>query len=336
MATRTSNRNHPVLSEYYPVLADLIGIYWHFHKDLLAAGSLNFAMGTEENNNFKLVPFDIEQAVAMHEAKRKRHPFNVFGAFTDAVALSMVRSWKLFLREGGATLEYIFPDEELPIPEETRRYANPYVLGLINDAVELEKRHPDHVSAIGGERALSGLVKDGIYTGALIASHLKILQGEHYHPHAPVQASKIRVENIIVLAEELGLKRDSGFDQWESTSGNYTLLDDSKLGLDRDRLRELGLGDALGCPASIRMSAEATAFLQTSGIEVSGKTVTQELAEMIPAQFDHYVGEWYRGLSPERQRSLIDPELARIMSGEARRTALEERSTRCPNGKERM
>ena len=72
MTSPTSNRNIPEFTEYYQTLADIIGIFWQFHKERVESGNIDFAY-MYDPDTFRLIPFDPQIKV---DSWRKNNNFD--------------------------------------------------------------------------------------------------------------------------------------------------------------------------------------------------------------------------------------------------------------------
>lgn len=229
-------------------------------------------------------------------------------------------SWQQFLEGLGADYTGSFLGGT-SIPESARRFMDPYVRYLIGRAGVLGK----DLSKVGLRDGYSvkSLVGAGIATGAEVTTQLRAVFGEEFRPIMTVMISKVRLADVENARRGVGLtKKRLGSHEG---GAEYSLLDNSPQGLNRERLKELGLGDALGCPASMKVSQETKEFLKERGVDVSSITMLEDFATMTADEFDHYVGEWYRGLSAPQRKLFVESETRRVIDGTARRAAIEGR-----------
>lgn len=333
MFSPSSNRNNPKFVEYYQTLADVIGIFWEFHKRRIQSGNIEFAL-TEHPETRKLVPFNPLLKTDLWQKGGNLHPHKVLEDFSDAVLETHQGSWQQFL-EGLGRDSIKGSLAEVEVPEGAKKFFDPYIEGLIvrveQLGTELSRVHFKEGFSI------SSLGNAGFNTGTMVTTQLIGLFGDEFRPLTAVLISKVRLEDVGLARKEVGLPAISLKGEFEIPLGDYSLLDNSPLGLNRDRLRELGLGDTLGCPAGMKISHETQEFLVSKGVSLSGKTMLEEFAGMMSEQFDRYLGFWYRGLTTLQRQTLIDPETERVLAGEVRRLALQENDLpRCPYSKERI
>ncbi len=123
-------RNNPLHEEYSQALADVIGVFWKFHKDRLDCGNLAFALEYDPTKH-AYAPFDPQTKVA-----QRQRP--IIADFANALRITMQSSWRQYLCEFGIkpfVKERV--DIPIPVPESSKRFVDQYALGLINNANEL-------------------------------------------------------------------------------------------------------------------------------------------------------------------------------------------------------
>jgi hypothetical protein len=323
--TSTSNRENPKIVAYYQNQADILGIFWQFHKERLEAGNIEFAM----------VPkYEGGPAVSFNPALRAAQlvepdgmEYDVLFDFTNAVYDTMAGSWQQFLANLGLyhTKELL---ADVKIPNRLQRF---FTADITNLARRTEKQTVEYRTAANSE-SLSSIGNAGMNTGAMATVQLYALLREQFTPKPAIMMSKVSLNYLNPALSEIGIP-DEAEDGTVLIEGTYTLLEDSALGIDRKRLRKFGLGFNLGCPASMNISDDAKSFLQRIDVNMGDTTMLDEFAAMVPLQMDRYVGVWYGGLTERVRQRLIDPENRRILSGELREKLFG--IPRCPYGKER-
>lgn len=326
-----TNRDDPKFVEYYQTLADIIGIFWQFHKRRIEMGNIPFAAkwNTRLGMHGKYDP-QAEVSEYTDVGASRRH--KVIEDFAYATRLTFEASWIQYLRELGYGFDISPLDNEVSfldadgvrIPEEVLSLVDPYLNEII-DRAQLMGEELSEVSLID-KFSVQRIVDAGANTGARVTSQLVGLFGEDFEPASSLIISKVALDNVAFARKEIGLVMSKKPDV-DNRSLDYSLLDDSKVGLNRNRLKEWGLGRVLGCPAGIPISEEAREFLRDKGVVVEA-TMLEEFAEVTSVQFDEAIGSWFRGLSPEYSREVIEAEDLRILSGEARRVAVEENTGR--------
>jgi hypothetical protein len=325
----SSNRDNPNLVAYYQDLADILGIFWQFHKERIQSGNIALALQNDYEAG-TVVPFD-----SMHKIERWRRHGNfrthkITQDFAESVKSTMQASWQQFLA-GLGTHSIKAMLDNVPVPEDQRRFFDQYTRDLAVRADEGVKKYSR--ADLRDDTSLSGVGEAGMHIGSEATVQLCAIFGDEFKPNSALLLSKINQNDVGDGLKEIGLLRR--FDQSVGgASPEYTLLDNSSSGLNRERLRELGLGSTLGCPAAMRVSSETEGYLRSKGVTPSTPTMLEDFAVMTSEQFNHSVREMYAGLTHRQKQTFIDPEQNRILSGEARKVATSERRS-CPYGKEK-
>lgn len=336
MTSSGSNRNNPTIVGAYKALADVIGIFWQFHDERIRLGNIPFAATTEYGKRFPPVPFTPQRLIDESRGRPGITTLNPIRNFNEAVLETMDSSFQQFLVGNKVVTPRPHFLQRTEIPEPTKRFFHPFVTQRIQEAVtlfdDIYPTPPELVYGMTERRArevvtqrFGNRVRQGMRTGSNVTTQLHLLFGEEFRPRMAIAISKISLEHLADGTNEIGL---------DEKNRSYTLLDNSTLGLDRKRLRELDAGDTLGCPASMKVSPEAEIFLEQRGVDVSDTTMLDDFSAKLPARVELHMGDWFRGLSPaEREMIRIAPDELSILTGEARRSALEIRESQgCPYG----
>ncbi len=329
MTSVMSNRNDPKFVEYYQLLADIIGIFWQFHKERVNSENIEFAYQYDTDARGEqppYIPFNSARKIASYHKARNYNTHRVVEDFGEDIGHTLNASWEQFLELNNMPyIDHLL--KGVPVVESARRFADSYVHTLMKRAEVLGKE----LSKVGlrDGYSIEGIVHAGVVTGSEVTTHLRGLFGEEFRPIIALIISKVRLDNIIETRRAVGITRDMGGGH-EGTP-NYNLLDNSTIGLNREKLKMLGLGDTLGCPAGMKVSKQTRDFLLQRSVDVSETTMLEEFALMTVDKFDHYLGDWFRGLIPIQRQTLIEPETLRVLEGIARRDALEANEiSQCP------
>ncbi len=347
MLSPDSNRNDPRFVEYYQTLADIIGIFWQFHKERVESGNIEFTYMKEfQYPGYNFIPFDPQVKANKYPTLKEKYlggllyknisTYNVVENFGMETSSTLIASWMQFL-EGVGTIDHLpnFLNGMPEPPESLQRFMSPYARSLIDKAGDLGKDLSK--VELTNKYEVGAVVSAGMNTGTKVTTQLRALFDEDFKTIMPVILSKVRLGDIEEARTEIGIKSSRSVNTGDA---NYNLLDNSKYGLDVERLKEFGLGDTLGCPASMKVSEPAKQFLKECGVEVSG-TMLEDFAGVASEKFEHYVGSWYRDLSPREQRKLVEPETRKILDGDVLKEARQKSQTKleCPyrsGSRERM
>lgn len=314
MASPDSNKNNPQFVEYYQTLADIIGIFWQWHKQRIQSGNIELTLQLDESQ--KYISFD-PQLFGEAYAKEEK-PCNIIDILSDEIYMTLSQSFLQFRDRIGyqdrERLDDVQLHKQFPQPDKDSKddaYSDAYVRDLFVKARDLGKsldKKPEEFS-------LSKIVLNGMGTGPDIATMLRAINGEAYQI-APTLVSKIRIDSLPAVKADLGIRRKPEY----SATPPYSLLNDSPQGVDTAKLRELGRGYTLGCPGAMKVSETTELFLRTTcGIRGEIQPMVMEFSSMVGREFDRYLDNWYRELSAENRVRYIDTETRRILDGDVRR-----------------
>ncbi len=321
-----SNRNDPRFVQYYQDLADIIRIFWEFHKIRMSREEVYFASisaeGNGQANPRARLPFHPQVEIESDGALGRKRKRDVIMDYSFAIELSLHTSWKQFLN---------IPNHQLPA-EYDAITKNPYLLSLLDRASTVGS-FISTVDRDSGTFSLQDIVERGITTGVDASNQLASIFGEAFTPLTALVISKVRIRNTRTILEGIGVALNTG------SPSTHELLDpDSKTKLVMKELRELGYGDTLGCPASKRPSAECMAFLQkvlpaygVKETKLEG-TMLDEFAIYTAASYKKDIKDWYDRLSDEQRLEWIDSYTRARIEGKVSQS-LEEGGTeaaRCP------
>lgn len=324
-----SNLQNPDQREYYRALADVISVFWQFHKERVTTGNLDFAVN---DNAGRLERFNPQKMLELRMAMNGPDKLRIIEEFTSAAGFGVVGSWRQFLYGTNPRFWNIILLPTKPIPEASRRFMDGYSSSLID---KVNKIAEDPTKNIPRKPYIFNLVTQGLNTGLDIATQLSAIFGTEFNPKIAIAISKTRFEDLKETNKAVGLERDKDGKCTENYS--YDLIDGAeRLGLNKEGLKELGLGDVLGCPASMKVSDPTRRYLEGKGVQVVG-TMLEDFTRMTSEKFEETVGKWYRGLSQER-RGFVHPEDRRILDGQVLEESKKFRAEgKCPylRGKER-
>lgn len=320
MAKPVTRKNSANLG-YYQNLADIIGIFWQFHKARIADESISFACMSYKSPSGKRIFTDYDASF-----RSRIRPYRVLKDFGLGISHTMDYSWQQFLQSLGRGYNSLPEELTMPVSDSAQRFIDPEFIGpLLDNATELIPDSRDH-------KELKDLVSPGITTGVVVPLQLRGIFGEDFNPRTAIILSKVSLNFIPKIDQGIGMTFDENGNRVDQDPPEYALLNNSAQGVNHTLLREYGLGRVLGCPASMKVSEKTRLFLEGKGIR-SPRIVTTELAEMIDDKFDPYIGNWYRGLGPEARRAIIDPETIKILDGDIRRSIKPEGQCPYPLGR---
>lgn len=321
-----SNKADPAFVDYAKnTMADVIGIFWHLHKARMVEG-LPFSVSNEKG-----IAADFDPEFQYTFALRPR-PFDIIQSYASGIDQSLNNTWTLMLEEFGLRKPHPLPNRRYGPPLSDAQkdiFCGQYVHTLIERA---QDQWQDRSKVKFRMRDVAEVISAAFNTGSHVPTQLTaVLRKDLTEPiivEDIVTFSKVSIDHIQQGRLEIGLP-----DQFDRhIPRKYTLYDDSHRGLDKERLLELGLGNAVGCPAALLLSTKSESYLRDKGVSVSRKSSLREFAEMVPGEFKRSVGDWYEGLSDANRAKYLDETSLDILSGETYRSAKEDFRRRIAEG----
>lgn len=325
-----SDRNDPGSKRYFQKTADLIAIFWLFHKELLRTGQAEFSYSFDEYTHME--PFSPSAEIKEERSHGGNDPIDIVRKYSIGVERSIERSWGIFLREMGFNVRpFAIGDKtSFVFPKSAKIFISEYTKHLINDVQELGKIYS--TGGMGQDFKVENTIALGIETGSEVTGQLDAIIGDEMKPVFVLLISKIRGKYNRPAQREIGIP-----DLHVGDLYNYDLLHPVD-GIDRQRLRQYDFGTAIGCPASIKISPQTKKFLQeTHGITFEG-TMLGDFATMFHDKFRE-VRLWYKKLNDGDKLKLVTKENRNILDGKVWDTIKDTNDSpqsRCPYSKERF
>lgn len=322
----TTGNNEREKQAYHQSLADIIGILWEFHKLRVRLGNIPFALDPFTESKYH--PQERISFLRLKGYSDKQQP--VIKDLEMSVFTSLMTSWYQFLDALG--LKDVPNPGRVEIPRRAQRFVDPFVVALINKAdTEREKILGVHVEK---EIGTIGVMYVGIDTATEVTTWLSAIFGEDFNPNYPILMSKVRLKDNNEANSKIGLnKKKDG----EPLVSSYELLHPTE-GINREELKRYGLGKAVGCPASMKVSRETRDFLSARGVNVQ-RTMLENFALMLHNEFNATVRDWFNKLTPKQKEQYVDIEQRHIIQGEvwsAVKLQDSEQINNCPVSKERL
>jgi hypothetical protein len=315
------NRTNEHYVKYAQNMADILAIFWQFHKVRIKEGNIPFAFRYNDGKDPKYVPFDMKPIFN----SGKYHEYHIFQEFIRYATGTLVESFEQFLE-----LQKILPAHknlmlgDVPIPNAAKKFTSKYVYDLYTDAVFERKTSrfpgfPPIYEYDTDNDAVRQLVEKGANTGNEITGQLCALFGETFLPTMAVLASKISLSHIWDLRSDIGVVNImQGLYHHPISS---SVVDDSMLGLDKEKLKSYGLGKVVGCPASMTISKKTEDFLKQCGVEIPPRTMLEDFALTFQIEFKKIIGAWFASLTSE-QKKKIKVETIKLLDGTELKQAL--------------
>lgn len=327
-----ASRNDQRFQEYYQKLADVIGIFWVFHRERIARRNLPFSGTYEfEGTNTIVKPLNLN---------RCPREGRILNFWAEGVRDVFIGSWNQFLQRLDRYQFSVCIPIANEVPDSVNVFFSEGNQRYIGPLIQSAERLGGEISqvALHDGYTVEAVVSAGINTGSEVTTQLKALFGPSSQESLPLMISKIHLDSVNQARRGIGITKT----RVGSHEGNplYYLVDDSPLGIDREVLKSFGLGEAIGCPAGLPITQETRDFLTRLGFDPP-RTMLGDFAIVLSSEFDRTVLAWYERLPEDERRRRIHPDELRLLSGEARKAAIEEAKTRreggCPfgHGKER-
>jgi len=293
------NRDNPGFREYYQTLADVITIFWEFHKERLTIGDTVFAHGELDK-----IPYDAGKDYKKLARGRLMSEYPPIDQFIMHAQIAMKDSWIDFLK--GLTLVQPENKRKFNVPESCKRFMHPYVYDLVVHAQELGEKYSKFET--GHEYRVQTGVVAGIDTGVRVTTQLSAIFGEDFNPLDPVRISKVSLEKVGYATGGIGRHTE------DVPATSYYMLHPEQR-LNTDMLRQLDYGKAEGCPAGLPSSAQTKKFLREEcGIEVKG-TMLEDFARVLHTEFNQSVRSWVENLHPRQRQDYLRQEERRLLEG---------------------
>lgn len=234
---------------------------------------------------------------------------------------------KLSLKE---FFKLIYPENNLnytgfkiEVPDSAKVLISTYVKDLVDKAQDLGPEVTENPT-FKDRYSLNHTIYSGMEFGTDVINHIIALFGNEFKSVIPLIISKVRLDNL--QEANKGIGRQNTIDTADSNDYKYYLLiDNSELGVNREMLKEFGLGDAIGCPASLKPSEETRQYLLKRGIDVSKSTMLQEYAEILSTKFNECIVTLFKTLTIEEQEKIFGPIDTKLLSGELLREVRQRR-----------
>lgn len=295
--SETSRKNVHQLA-YFQNSADLLAIFWLFHKEYTKGYDLSEPFPYDYTPNFSnssaypmgdpvIANKPIIERYSVDSAKRHINSFDTFRAFLQ---------------------EDIFY-----FPDDLRRFRHPYVQMLYNKSVNSFTK--GSLISLGTEGDhLSDFFGGAIRNANRVITQLVALFGKDFNPQDPVLLSRIHLKNVSRMRSMIGIPLVPNSP--DESDLDFSLVHPTER-LDRTILRELGRGVAIGCPTSLPVSDETRAFIyQVIGKEVKKEVMLKRYARDLAKDFSKQVLEPFRLCSPEEVDKRYYPHTKALFSGE--------------------
>lgn len=315
-------------------MADVIGVFWMFHKRRVELGNIPFSLiiGSHVDNHIgSFNPNrDVPQESLNLVKKNMGSSVRVIDFYSNAVALSLSTSLAQYLSRVYDSHDDF--SDVLPVSDSLNVFFSPVARRYVRELIQSVEQKGRSISRVflRGDFNIFSVVSAGATTGAEVVSQLKSLLAEQFDPKHALMIAKVELSKIEDARGGIGLTRKAP--NLYMGKPKYDLISDS--GLNREKLNLLGYGKAIGCPASLVLSSEAEAFLKTLGFHPP-RTMLADFSQLLVHDFDNTIGSWYQTLTEDEKRRYIHAEDIPILSGELRQKISREEELLFNRGKER-
>lgn len=236
------------VAQYYDFLAVLIRVIWEVIKFQSIIGESAFPGKFEYGFNKKVVPFNLEtelyfpamtQTSVSVSRKLRQHTRDPFVYATDLLIGSQ-------------------SNKSVPYLWELQNYT-PFK-NLVDETNTLARRFSKTSNGIQftPHNSLTSILLAGATTQSRAIVQLGLILGEDAKPNSAIMTAKTELEHIETLENDLGissLQQQSTLPAHRRQYNAFDFADQS--GMNRKLLKVLGLGDAIGCPAALRLKPDA-------------------------------------------------------------------------------
>lgn len=335
----TRAQSHGLYEEYITKFADLLGIFWQYHKEVLAYNSpfpLPFAM---DYDGRKVRQFDPQKG--LDDAKRGGKPYNPIVDYDLAVTTSLTQSWFRFvtdlgIRDQSRFAERLTEGTFFSIPYEARRFGDFYTSTLFKEVQRLGEQVSHQENIIGNHWTATETAAHGADTGVAVVNRFLAVLGETVNPRGAIMAARTSFNHLDETRRSIGVP---DFPSTASSLQNASPTEEPHYdgfaatgsGVNEELLKQFGYlqEDVSGCPAARRVSLMTRQFLADKcGITDIRTPMLTDFLLMNQPIFETRVRNWYRALPPEDKR-VISPHERAALEGQ-RNPHREGKVQRCP------
>jgi hypothetical protein len=310
--------------QYIGKFADLLGIFWQYHKEVLANNSpfpLPFAM---QYDGGKLIDFNPQ--TEFDKAKAEGKNYNPIIDYDMAVATSLIQSWFRFVADLGIRNQSKFAERLadgtfFSIPYDARRFGLSYTQNLFNEVQQLGEEVSNLDPVINSRYTVTEIGAHGIDTGSVVVNRFLAVLGETVNPSGAIKAARTRFEDLEGTRRSLGVPEFSPEDVSVQNAvplqePRYDGFADTPSGVNEKVLQQFGYQQegVSGCPAARRVSEPTRKFLSERGITNSPPPMLTDFLLMNKPVFETRVRSWYNALSPE-DKNVISPYERAVLEG---------------------
>lgn len=320
------------LSPYYQALADILTIFWEYHKARLEAGTIAFGYengtrGIQPYNGPAQILYDRQQSAEILERENSAQ-IDIIKSFSHAVFRSLSLSWYDFIAQYQPILHEDnitnWQDDPREIRQqlfvragnETSPYISQYVHNLLVDCV-IEQH------GIPSSPLFAPIVPVGLSTGTHVTVDLLAVMNKFFKPTIPLLVSRTSLSALAFTRSVLGKN---------SYPQPYSGIDPtSRAMLDMERLIEANYGRAMGCPAGHMPTEETQQFLETATGHRTSLPMLVDFSKELHKEYERTIMEWWKGLSQEEQlqaQSQITEECYLLLTGKRWEALREQREAR--------
>ncbi len=326
------------LSPYYQKLADVLTIFWEYHKARLDAGTIAFGY---EDGARGIRKYDGPKDWFADNAKTQStysfglQSVDIINPFIKAVLRSLTLSWYDFLQQ--------YPEDNRSEMDSVHRirsvmratesdevipFRSSYVDGLVNQARD------DSDQGLQSIPSFDTAVADGMRTGAIVTTQLMSVMNSYFKPAIPLLVSRTSIGQVQDVRLHLRADADSGlsFRSFSPNQKDQGIIDPTQAAmLDVNRLIEAGYGHAMGCPAGHMPTEETQQFLETATGHRTSLPMLVDFSKLLHKEYERTIMEWWKGLNHEEQlqaQSQITEECYALLTGKRWEALREQREAR--------
>lgn len=302
--------------EYYQKIDDIFTTYLYFHLEVVSRTSLPYAaLPTEFRDvlSSTIVPEFNADLIVNRQGGQGVDLITALAVGTKEVMEMTFDEFVNYLEQPEFT-------EQAKVPDIARPFVTAQLRRLYREAVQLGGTRVD--SGKGSER-VARFAKDdeysfrrhgkaGIQSGTEQGIQLAMLLQDKFDVRYLNRLTKADISHAGDVAGEIGRPRDDH-------PLSYNLLDPTTI-INKPRMKELGAGQAIGCPIGHQPTQETADALGQLGYTNTRTKMVSLFGQMMYEGARSYLLEWYENTS-FATRDCLDPENRRIFD----RVILQER-----------
>lgn len=311
------DRTNRGLLVYSQKMADVIGIFWEFHKKRIELGEQDFSKGFGEN-------VDYGQVIERHRYGGT-DPVDIINIYSGGIQISFQESMGHFFN--GIRSKSI-----RDISTDTRPFFLDYTRNLLDETQRMGSLYSGF--ARGENYSVHRTVEAGAETGSTVVPQIDAIFGDSLKTVYPLILAKVELRHNQRVQSQVGLRT---VDNGRILEPDFNLLD-PKHGINRQQLSKFGYGEAVGCPVAMPVTPRTKEFLRDECNTIpTSPTMLEDFAKVVHEDMAVKVRSWYSLLAPDLAKEVVDQRNRDLLDGRIWETVQGVNPlprSRCPYSKE--